>query len=64
VASLSRRCAPSTGRASVNIACGRIATVSDFTGALLVGGWSVYAGQLEGGGVDAFISGIGRITDP
>jgi ABC-type bacteriocin/lantibiotic exporter with double-glycine peptidase domain len=31
---------------------------------LLVGGWAVYAGRLEIGGVVAFISGIGRITDP
>jgi ABC-type bacteriocin/lantibiotic exporter with double-glycine peptidase domain len=31
---------------------------------LLVGGWAVYDGRLEIGGVVAFISGIGRITDP
>jgi ABC-type multidrug transport system fused ATPase/permease subunit len=32
--------------------------------ALLVGGWAVYATRLEIGGVVAFISGIGRLTDP
>ena len=32
--------------------------------ALLVGGWAVYMDHLEVGGVVAFISGIGRITDP
>ena len=32
--------------------------------ALLVGGWLVYTDQLEIGGVVAFISGIGRFTDP
>ena len=31
---------------------------------LLVGGWSVYTDHLEIGGVVAFISGIGRLTDP
>jgi ABC-type bacteriocin/lantibiotic exporter with double-glycine peptidase domain len=31
---------------------------------LLVGGWLVYTDQLEIGGVVAFISGIGRFTDP
>ena len=30
----------------------------------LVGGWAVYEQRLEIGGVVAFISGIGRITDP
>jgi ABC-type bacteriocin/lantibiotic exporter with double-glycine peptidase domain len=30
----------------------------------LVGGWSAYAQRLEIGGVVAFISRIGRITDP
>jgi ABC-type bacteriocin/lantibiotic exporter with double-glycine peptidase domain len=29
-----------------------------------VGGWLVYTDQLEIGGVVAFISGIGRFTDP
>ena len=32
--------------------------------ALLVGGWRVYAGRLEIGGVVVFISGIGRLTGP
>ena len=32
--------------------------------ALLVGGWWVYMGHLEIGGVVAFISGIGRMNDP
>jgi ABC-type multidrug transport system fused ATPase/permease subunit len=32
--------------------------------ALLVGGWWVYTGRLEIGGVVAFISGIGRLNDP
>ncbi|HYU11855.1 MAG TPA: hypothetical protein VEK82_04710 [Stellaceae bacterium] len=32
--------------------------------ALLLGGWWVLQGQLEIGGVVAFISGIGRLTDP
>jgi ABC-type bacteriocin/lantibiotic exporter with double-glycine peptidase domain len=31
---------------------------------LLVGGWAVYTDRLAIGGVVAFISGIGRITDP
>jgi ABC-type multidrug transport system fused ATPase/permease subunit len=31
---------------------------------LLVGGWWVYTNRLEIGGVVAFLSGIGRITDP
>jgi len=41
-----------------------ISTQLQIIGALLVGGWSVYTEQLEIGGVVAFISGIGRITDP
>ena len=32
--------------------------------ALLVGGWWVYTGHLEIGGIVAFISGIGRMNDP
>ena len=32
--------------------------------ALLLGGWRVLQGDLEIGGVVAFISGIGRLTDP
>jgi ABC-type multidrug transport system fused ATPase/permease subunit len=32
--------------------------------ALLVGGWAVYSERLEIGGVVAFISGIGKMTDP
>jgi ABC-type bacteriocin/lantibiotic exporter with double-glycine peptidase domain len=31
---------------------------------LLVGGWAIYQDRLEIGGVVAFISGIGKITDP
>ncbi len=41
-----------------------LSTQLQIIGALLVGGWSVYTQQLEIGGVVAFISGIGRITDP
>ena len=41
-----------------------LSTQLQIIGALLVGGWAVYGGQLEIGGVVAFISGIGRITDP
>ncbi len=41
-----------------------LSTQLQLIGALLVGGWAVYAGRLEIGGVVAFISGIGRITDP
>ena len=33
-------------------------------GGLLVGGYWVYEGRLEIGGVVAFISGISRLTDP
>ncbi|MGO8868933.1 MAG: ABC transporter ATP-binding protein, partial [Alphaproteobacteria bacterium] len=32
--------------------------------ALLVGGWFVYTGRLEVGGVVAFISAITRLNDP
>lgn len=32
--------------------------------ALLVGGWLVHEGQLEVGGIVAFISGIGKLADP
>jgi ABC-type bacteriocin/lantibiotic exporter with double-glycine peptidase domain len=32
--------------------------------ALLIGGWMVYTGQLEVGGVVAVISGAGRLNDP
>jgi len=41
-----------------------LSTQLQIIGALLVGGWAVYADRLEIGGVVAFISGIGRITDP
>jgi ABC-type bacteriocin/lantibiotic exporter with double-glycine peptidase domain len=41
-----------------------LSTQLQVIGALLVGGWAVYGGHLEIGGVVAFISGIGRITDP
>ncbi len=41
-----------------------LSTQLQIIGALAVGGWAVYQNQLEIGGVVAFISGIGRITDP
>jgi ABC-type bacteriocin/lantibiotic exporter with double-glycine peptidase domain len=41
-----------------------LSTQLQIIGALLVGRWAVYAQRLEIGGVVAFISGIGRITDP
>jgi ABC-type bacteriocin/lantibiotic exporter with double-glycine peptidase domain len=41
-----------------------LSTQLQIIGTLLVGGWAVYAQRLEIGGVVAFISGIGRITDP
>jgi ABC-type bacteriocin/lantibiotic exporter with double-glycine peptidase domain len=41
-----------------------LSTQLQIIGALLVGGWAVYVQRLEIGGVVAFISGIGRITDP
>src|ERR1700730_9504836 len=41
-----------------------LSTQLQIISALLVGGWAVYAQRLEIGGVVAFISGIGRITDP
>ena len=41
-----------------------LSTQLQIIGALLVGGWAVFTDQLEVGGVVAFISGIGRITDP
>jgi len=41
-----------------------LSTQLQIIGALLVGGWAVYSGRLEVGGVVAFISGIGRTTDP
>jgi ABC-type bacteriocin/lantibiotic exporter with double-glycine peptidase domain len=41
-----------------------LSTQFQIIGALLVGGWAVYESRLEIGGVVAFISGIGRITDP
>jgi ABC-type bacteriocin/lantibiotic exporter with double-glycine peptidase domain len=41
-----------------------LSTQLQIIGVLLVGGWAVYAERLEVGGVVAFISGIGRITDP
>jgi ABC-type bacteriocin/lantibiotic exporter with double-glycine peptidase domain len=41
-----------------------LSTQLQIIGALLVGGWAVYQDRLEIGGVVAFISGIGRITDP
>jgi ABC-type bacteriocin/lantibiotic exporter with double-glycine peptidase domain len=41
-----------------------LSTQLQIIAALLVGGWLVYTDQLEIGGVVAFISGIGRLTDP
>jgi ABC-type multidrug transport system fused ATPase/permease subunit len=41
-----------------------LSTQLQVIGVLLVGGWSVYTEQLQIGGVVAFVSGIGRITDP
>ena len=41
-----------------------LSTQLQIIGALLIGAWAVYAERLEIGGVVAFISGIGRITDP
>ena len=41
-----------------------LSTQLQIIGGLLVGGWAVYTDRLEIGGVVAFISGIGRITDP
>jgi ABC-type bacteriocin/lantibiotic exporter with double-glycine peptidase domain len=41
-----------------------LSTQLQIISALLIGGWAVYAQRLEIGGVVAFISGIGRITDP
>jgi ABC-type bacteriocin/lantibiotic exporter with double-glycine peptidase domain len=41
-----------------------LSTQLQIVGVLLVGGLAVYADRIEIGGVVAFISGIGRITDP
>jgi ABC-type bacteriocin/lantibiotic exporter with double-glycine peptidase domain len=41
-----------------------LSTQLQIIAALLVGGWLVYEERLEIGGVVAFISGIGRLTDP
>src|SRR5580700_2939256 len=41
-----------------------LSTQLQIVGVLLVGGWAVYADRIAIGGVVAFISGIGRITDP
>ena len=41
-----------------------LSTQLQIIGALAVGVWAVLHDQLEIGGVVAFISGIGRITDP
>jgi len=41
-----------------------LSTQLQIIGALAVGGWAVLQDDLEIGGVVAFISGIGRITDP
>lgn len=41
-----------------------LSTQLQIVSTLLVGGWAVYQGRLEIGGVVAFISGIHKITDP
>jgi len=41
-----------------------LSTQLQIVAALLAGGWAVYMERLEVGGVVAFISGIGRLTDP
>jgi len=41
-----------------------LSTQLQIIAALLVGGWLVYRDKLEIGGVVAFISGVGRFTDP
>lgn len=41
-----------------------LSTQLQIISALLVGGWAIYQNRLEIGGVVAFISGIGKITDP
>ncbi len=41
-----------------------LSTQLQIISALLVGGWAVYTEQIEIGGVVAFVSGIGRLTDP
>jgi ABC-type bacteriocin/lantibiotic exporter with double-glycine peptidase domain len=41
-----------------------LSTQLQIVGALAVGAWAVLHNQLEIGGVVAFVSGIGRITDP
>ena len=50
--------------ASVSEPLLNLSTQLQIIAALLVGGWLVYTDQLEIGGVVAFISGIGRFTDP
>jgi len=41
-----------------------LSTQLQIIAALLVGGWMVHLGQLEVGGIVAFISGIGKLADP
>lgn len=41
-----------------------LSTQLQIIAALLVGGWAVYQSELEVGGVVAFISGIGKLSDP
>jgi ABC-type multidrug transport system fused ATPase/permease subunit len=41
-----------------------LSTQLQIISALLLGGWAVYQSRLDIGGVVAFISGIGKITDP
>jgi ABC-type bacteriocin/lantibiotic exporter with double-glycine peptidase domain len=41
-----------------------LSTQLQIIGALAVGAWAMRSGQLEIGSVVAFVSGIGRITDP
>jgi ABC-type multidrug transport system fused ATPase/permease subunit len=50
-------------KASMNLLM-NLSTQLQIISALLVGGWAVYQDRLEIGGVVAFISGIGKITDP
>ena len=41
-----------------------LSTQLQIIAALLIGGWMVHEGQLEVGGIVAFISGIGKLADP
>jgi len=50
-------------KASMNFLM-NLSTQLQIISALLIGGWAVYQDRLAIGGVVAFISGIGKITDP